>query len=113
MTKDLRKAEHPCCDRMSEVVSFECPDHPHPYDCPDALITYGPRFDEYGLIVHDGGLSFVTIMFCPWCGKQLPCSKRDRWFEELEKLGFDDPWDQEIPAEFETDKWWINAQRTE
>ena len=32
----------------------------------------------YGLIIHDGGTSAVTIQFCPWCGSKLPASKRDR-----------------------------------
>jgi hypothetical protein len=64
-------------------------------------------FNEYGIIVHDGGSSSsITIAFCPWCGAQLPESLRDRWFEALESLGFDNPFEQEIPKEYKTDEWY-------
>jgi hypothetical protein len=48
-------------------------------------MCYHPTFDEYGIIVHDGGPSFVVIAYCPWCGVGLPESKRDRWFTESGK----------------------------
>jgi hypothetical protein len=35
----------------------------------------------------------------------LPDSKRDLWFATLEEMGFDDPYEQDIPKEFETDEW--------
>ena len=64
-------------------------------------------FDEYGIPCHeDGGNSSVLIKYCPWCGKRLPESKRDEWFDRLEKLGFDDPlFDENIPIEYKTSKW--------
>jgi hypothetical protein len=63
-------------------------------------------FDEYGIFIHDGGSSLTLINFCPWCGSKLPESKRDRWVEELEKLGFTDPFlRDDIPEEFKTDEW--------
>ena len=68
-------------------------------------MNYSDRFDEYGLIVHDGGTSVIAIKFCPWCGSKLPESMRDRWFEELAALGFDDPGGQEIPERFLSDAW--------
>jgi hypothetical protein len=49
-----------------------CDQHPDRFDCPDCLIHYSPRTRMYGLIVHDGGSSFVVIRFCPWCGNRLP-----------------------------------------
>lgn len=76
------------------------------FDDPDILIFYTDVFDEYGIIIHDGGSSYLIINFCPWCGKKLPDSKRDRWFEELEKLGYDDPFDMKIPKEYTSDKWY-------
>jgi hypothetical protein len=91
---------------MAEEVNRTCPDHPDRFTCPDALADYIPRFDEYGLIVHDGGTSAVGIHFCPWCGARLPDSKRDLWFDELARLGFEDPFDEDIPADFQTDLWW-------
>ena len=61
-----------CCQRMQEAVDYVCDQHPDRFDCPDCLIYHGPRSQEFGLIIHDGGGSFVRIRFCPWCGKELP-----------------------------------------
>lgn len=95
-----------CCTRMSEAVSIVCSQHADLYHCPDAVIAYSSQFDEYGLLVHDGGSSRILIAFCPWCGKPLPASKRDRWFEELKRRGFQDPWSESVPMEFRSDAWW-------
>jgi hypothetical protein len=62
--------------------------------------------DEYGLIIHDGGTSLRAILYCPWCGATLPASKRERWFDELAALGFDNPIVQPIPIAFTTDAWY-------
>ena len=83
-----------------------CDDHPDPTDCPDALVSYSARFDEYGVRIHDGGSSSLLISFCPWCGASLPASRRDEWFTTLEGMGFDDPWEQDLPSEFTTDAWY-------
>ena len=69
-------------------------------------MDYDSRFNEYGLIVHDGGTSVVVIAFCPWCGSKLSESKREEWFRELSRRGFDDPVSQDIPVEFRNDAWW-------
>jgi len=72
----------------------------------DEIVTYVPKFREYGIPVHDGGSSKVVISFCPWCGKQLPVSLRDTWFDELEKLGVEG-WDfPNIPEKYKSDSWW-------
>jgi hypothetical protein len=91
---------------MTEAVNQLCPDHSDRFTCPDALVNYAARFDEYGLIVHDGGASCVGIQFCPWCGARLPDSKRDLWFDALARRGFVNPVPQDIPGEFESDLWW-------
>ena len=91
---------------MRNQAEFSCEQHASPYDCPDALVSYSPKFNEYGLIVHDGGSSSVRISHCPWCGCRLPESLRERWFEELEELGFDDPLVQDIPQKYTTDAWY-------
>ena len=62
---------------MRAQVELVCPQHPDPSDCPDHLVRYLPVFREYGLLIHDGGSSFVRIQFCPWCGSRLPESLRD------------------------------------
>lgn len=75
-------------------------------DDPDVIIVYSAKFDEYGIPVKDGGSSYIEIHYCPWCGKKLPESKRDEWFDELEKRGYHDPFNSEIPEEFQSDKWY-------
>jgi rRNA maturation endonuclease Nob1 len=56
---------------MTEAVTASCERHPERFDCPDILIHYSPRSRCCGIIIHDGGSSFVTIDFCPWCGSSL------------------------------------------
>ncbi|WP_443053651.1 DUF6980 family protein [Streptomyces sp. NBC_00285] len=76
------------------------------------MVGFDPRFQEYGLIIHDGGTASVGIDFCPWCGRRLPESQRDRWFDELERRGID-PQEEEIPAEFLDDRWLASLPREE
>lgn len=94
-----------CCEQMTSQVNSTCTDHNDQFDCPDHLIHYTPEFDEYGIIIHDGGTSTITIEHCPWCGSKLPESKRDQWHETLWNMGFDSPWEG-IPEEFLTDNWY-------
>lgn len=95
-----------CCIDMDSQLKFDCQVHRDEFDCPDVLITYSLKFDEYGIIIHDGGKSSITIDFCPWCGKKLPESKRDEWFDKLEELGFNNPFEQDIPKKFKDDTWY-------
>lgn len=60
---------------MEFQLSLRCDEHPDPHDCPDNLIYLSEQFDEYGILVHDGGASYVIIQYCPWCGTNLPESK--------------------------------------
>lgn len=94
-----------CCEQMGEVVSSTCDQHPDRFDCPDALIHYSPQFREYGLIIHDGGESWMAIDYCPWCGARLPPSLRDEWFDRLERLGLE-PDSPFVPAAMCSDEWW-------
>jgi len=75
-----------CCEEMRAALTFECDQHADPFDCADALVVYNEIFDEFGLPVHDGGVSYALISRCPWCGMQLPESQRDRWFDETDAL---------------------------
>lgn len=90
---------------MESAAGSKCQQHPDRWDCPDALITYSTRFDEYGIIIHDGGTSKIAIYYCPWCGSKLPESQSNRWFDELEALGFLDPFDDDIPEQYKDDRW--------
>lgn len=63
-------AERHCCEMMEHFAEAECVLHPYRFDCPDALVHRG--HSNYGIIIHDGGESWVAINFCPWCGVRLP-----------------------------------------
>jgi hypothetical protein len=89
---------------MARCVDWRCDTHTNPFACPDALVRFSAKFQEYGLIIHDGGTSSIGILFCPWCGHRLPESQRDRWFDELEARGID-PWEDDVPAEFQDGSW--------
>ena len=60
-----------CCERMSEELARKCDLHPDRFECPDALVDFSPDSKSYGLIVHDGGSSVISIQYCPWCGAHL------------------------------------------
>jgi len=76
---------------MAAHLSQECDQGEDPFECPDNVIYWSPPFDEYGLIIHDGGASYIVLEHCPWCGTKLPESKRDVWFSELQGLGLHEP----------------------
>ncbi|MFL9824458.1 DUF6980 family protein [Rhodoplanes sp. SY1] len=102
------RAAH-CCEQMRHQLDFRCAEHADPFDCPDALIVYAEKFDEYGLIVHDGGPSYVVIAYCPWCGARLPESQRDRWFDEIEALGLDPSDTDTLPEKYRSAAWRMPA----
>jgi hypothetical protein len=87
-----------CCDRMRDAVNN-----------PEIPIVYTPKFREFGVRVLDGGTSTIELLYCPWCGQKLPSSLRDRWFEELDRLGFD-PIAEDVPAEFRDSRWYLDRQ---
>lgn len=97
-----------CCEHMDHATQLKCDTHRDEFECPDVLIIYVDRFAEYGIIFHDGGTAYSIISYCPYCGTKLPSSKRDIWFDELRKLGIDDPDEQDIPREFESGLWYKN-----
>ena len=74
-----------CCDRMEFDLAQACDQHPDRFDCPDALIVRKPD-GACGLIVHDGGGSFIQIAYCPWCGAELPEHREEEPEEVLERL---------------------------
>lgn len=99
-----------CCEDMIRHTGKLCGVHTDPYECPDQVIIYSDVFDEYGLIVHDGGRSSYDISFCPFCGSQLPKSKRDQWFDELEFPGFESPLsDEGVPEKYKSSLWRKNC----
>lgn len=92
-----------CCQAM------EC--YLHCLEQGDEVVCYSPKFNEYGIPIHDGEngsiTSYIQIQYCPWCGKKLPDGLREKWFDQLENLGYDDPLkDDSIPEKFKSDKWY-------
>lgn len=67
-----------CCKRMSENLKHQCDQHDDPFDCPDYILHYVKKLKEYGIVIHDGGSSYIVIKFCPWCGSKLPESLREK-----------------------------------
>lgn len=64
-------------------------------------VQYDSRFDEYWIVA---GSAQQCLFYCPWCGEALPPSKRDEWFDAVEAFGLD-PWEDEVPEEFQSDAW--------
>jgi hypothetical protein len=71
----------------------------------DRTIAYDPVFAEYRLVEHRGRLHNKPLRHCPWCGADLPPSRRLKWFAAINHLGFT-PDDPDLPTQFATDQWW-------
>jgi hypothetical protein len=87
-----------CCEQMQGAI-----------DDGETGISYTPKFDEFGLAVRDGGSSYITLNFCPWCGHKLPTSRRDEWFRRLEAMNIAFTKD-DIPTEFKSDAWYAGSR---
>ncbi len=94
-----------CCKDMKNHIECKCATHDNVFACCDHLLYYNNVVDEYGIIIHDGGSSYLHILYCPFCGTKLPKSKRTSYFDLLEGLKIN-PWDNHIPEEFKSDEWW-------
>jgi hypothetical protein len=99
MDSEMTPTAEFCCTTMQSMIAED--------SCPLVFIS---KFREYGILVLDGGTSYQLISVCPWCGKQLPHSLRDRWFNELELAGFD-PGADKIPEKYTSDRWWRSDGR--
>ncbi len=76
-------------------------------------VEYIERFDEFALPVgEDLGRSVIILKYCPWCGKKLPESKRQKWFEILNELGIDPTEDKLIPYPLKRSLWWEDLGTT-
>lgn len=97
--EDELKHNH-CCMTMTECA----------HD-PRIAVKYSPKYREYYIPLKKSN-SIQTLLFCPWCGKELPKDLRDEYDEILEKeynINIDDVVMEKkirIPKEFKTDEWW-------
>ncbi len=60
-----------CCNWMKYFSETSCSTHADRFDCADNLIHYSKSHRKFGVIIHDGGSSFMTFNFCPWCGTKV------------------------------------------
>jgi hypothetical protein len=102
---DIKGGRNHCCKEMDAALTCVCDQHANPFDCGDQLLVFNDLFEEYGLIVHDGGASYVCIAYCPWCAARLPDSRRDAYFDLLDSLRLDLA--AELPERFTKTGWWI------
>ena len=60
-----------CCKELEQSISPE-----------RSMLFYHPVFEEFGIpFSTEEGFSYMTIGYCPWCGKPLPESKREQWIK--------------------------------
>ena len=46
---------------MDDAIQFNCNKCKDKFECPDTLLAYNPKFDEYRIIIHDGGAAVASI----------------------------------------------------
>lgn len=92
-----------CCESMRTNVRPVT--EPPVLVASDRPVVYDLVFDEYCLANPGETIVVELIAFCPWCGAELPASKRDRWFAELRRRGCT-PDDPDLDARFQSDRWW-------
>jgi hypothetical protein len=75
------------------------------------IIHYSSRYREYGVTIPKS-TGCMLMDFCMFCGKKLPTSLRDEWFDILEQeYGLERPISgdkKKVPKEFLSDEWWKN-----
>ena len=74
---------------------------------PDVPVVYRSQFREF-VIAMSGG-DAVVMRYCPLCGRELPKSLRDDWFERIWELGLTGPEDERVPSDMRSDTWWVDG----
>ncbi|HET6953111.1 MAG TPA: hypothetical protein VFI47_22205 [Acidimicrobiales bacterium] len=96
-----------CCEGMRSHV--EAVEEPALLAASDRPVVYDAVFDEYALARNLVAPGAEVISFCPFCGAELPTSKRDQWFDELRRRGLD-PDDPALDGRFRSDAWWSDPR---
>jgi hypothetical protein len=94
-----------CCEAMSKALHHSCEQHADPWECPDTTLVYHEPYGEYGIPIRDGGMSYLIIEHCPWCGTRLAPSQRDSWFDAVEAAGLDPDDLDNLPERFLSGAW--------
>jgi len=102
LRKGIDPSQH-CCLDMAWFISSPVEWDGQP---PNPVIQWISSWNEYRIEISHSGTTAIRISYCPWCGTRLPAPKADLWFETLYKLGYGDPGNDDIPEEFQTDRWW-------
>lgn len=78
-------------------------------DAGECGLGYSPRFRRFSLKVRRGSFAIQTLHFCPFSGRALPEPLGDRFFKEIEALGFMEGLEdlKRVPKEFKSEAWWI------
>lgn len=107
LDRGIDPAAH-CCLEMAWAIA-------HPVETlhqgRNRILDWDAPWNEYLIPISYDGYKATVIRFCPWCGAQLPASRRKQWYDTLYALGYNDPGEQEIPAEFRSDRWWRGLGR--
>ena len=104
LTDEPSYAKEHCCAEMSEQVNMASPGAESPLrGSTDKRIYWSPVFNEYGLICQPSA-EILQIHHCAFCGSRLPESRRDEWFERLEKEGWK-IWGDPIQSELLSHDW--------
>jgi hypothetical protein len=110
MLKELKQRNYELsdfpCIHIAYHVTETCAEHTNYHDCSRIILSYDERFDEYSIAPRGGKGDDILISYCPWCGIELPFSKRKLWFDTLESLGINFPEDN-VPERLMKSKWWI------
>ena len=77
------------------------------------MLDWIATWNEYLIPIAHDGYKATMIHYCPWCGIKLESSKREEWYKRLYELGYDDPSEQEVPEEFNSDRWWRTTDMSE
>ena len=108
ISRNVSLDEFPCV-HIAYYSTQTCNEHPDLRECTKSVVLRMPRFDEYFISPRGSTGGDIVITHCPWCGTKLQESKRDLWFQRIEALGLD-PWSEEIPEEYQLDKWFRNGE---
>jgi len=104
LTNEPRVERRHCCDDMTwQANMLSSTAEGALLASTDKRVYWSPVFDEYGLICQPSA-EVLKISHCPFCGTELPASKRAAWFGALERTGWR-TWGDPIADEMLSDGW--------